>query len=109
MKKVVVVLIAIAILFTASAAHAETMLKKLGRGMANVLTCPVEIFYRIGEANAESGPIAGITWGLLNGFYRMGTRGLVGAYEVVTFPIPFPRNYKPIIDDPEFFFEEGLF
>ena len=38
-----------------------------------------------------------------------GNRAVVGAYEVVTFPIPLPSDYEPILTDPEFFGEEALF
>jgi len=108
MKKIIALIIIISILFVSSA-YADTMLKKLGRGMANIITCPLEIPYRIGEANEESGPIAALTWGVLDGFFRVGMRMIVGGYEVITFPIPFPWDYEPIIDDPEFFFEDGLY
>ena len=108
MKKVFILSI-IAILLTASISYADSPLRKLGRGTANILTCPIEMFYRVGEANDESGPIAAMTWGVLNGIYRMGVRAVVGIYEVVTFPIPLPGDYQPIITDPEFFLEEGVF
>ena len=108
MKKIVVLISLIAILF-ASSAYADTPLKKLGRGMANIITCPIEIPYRIGRANEESGPFAAFTWGVLDGFFRTAARMLVGGYEVITFPLPFPSDYRPIIDDPEFFLEEGIY
>ncbi|MGB2705305.1 MAG: exosortase system-associated protein, TIGR04073 family [Candidatus Omnitrophota bacterium] len=108
MKKIVVLISLIAILF-ASSAYADTMLKKLGRGAANIITCPLEIPYRIGRANEESGPFAAFTWGILDGFCRTAMRFIVGGYEVISFPIPFPPNYEPIIDDPEFFLEEGMY
>lgn len=103
MKKGIIFVAILAILVVSSAAYADNAIKKLGRGAANVLTCPIELIYRIGEANEESGPFAAMTWGILNGFWRMGVRGVVGMYEVVTFPIP---TYNPIVDDPEFFLED---
>ena len=105
MRKSIIFIAILAILFVSSAAYADNALKKLGRGAANVLTCPFELPYRVGEANEESGPFAAITYGILNGFWRMGVRGVVGLYEVVTFPIP---GYGPIVDDPEFFLEDLL-
>jgi len=108
MKKIIAVVAIISILFTGSA-YADTMLKKLGRGMANVITCPLEVPYRMSETNEESGPFAAFTWGILDGFFRTGMRLVVGGYEILTFPIPFPWDYKPIIDDPEFFLEDGLY
>ena len=109
MKKVIIFVIIIFVLFASNATFADTILKKLGRGAANILTSPVEIVYRVGEVNNESGPVAAFTWGVINGVYRMCMRAVVGVYEVVTFPIPLPKDYKPIIDDPEFFLSEGIF
>ena len=109
MKKTVVFIAIIAILFMSSASYADTPLKKLGRGLSNLITCPIELPYRIGRVNEESGPIAAFTWGVLDGFTRAAMRLLVGGYETLTFPIPFPQYYEPIIDDPEFFLEDGIF
>jgi putative exosortase-associated protein (TIGR04073 family) len=109
MKRIFSLILIIAIILMSGASNADTALKKLGRGAANVVTCPIEIVYRIGEVNKEDGPIAAYTWGLLNGIWRTGVRVVVGVYEVITFPLPLPKNYEPIIDDPEFFLNEGLF
>ena len=87
--------------------YADDPLKKLGRGVSNVLLCPMEVLRGIGDANKESGWFAGATWGFLQGVFKGGMRGVVGAYEVVTFPIPFPKDYKPILTDPEFMFEDA--
>jgi len=108
MKKIIALIVIIS-LFAASSAYADTMLKKLGRGLANIITCPIELPHRIGQANDESGPFAACTWGVLDGFFRMGMRFVVGGYEVITFPVPVPPDYEPIIDDPEFFLEEGIY
>ena len=109
MKRIFSVILLLTIIFMCESSHADNALKKLGRGVANVVTCPIEIVYRIGEVNKEDGPIAAFTWGILNGIWRTGVRAVAGAYEIVTFPIPFPKSYKPIVDDPEFFLNEGLF
>ena len=109
MKKIFSIVLLLAIIFMCGNSHADTALKKLGRGAANVITCPIEIVYRIGEVNKEDGPIAAFTWGVLNGVWRTGVRAVVGVYEIITFPFPLPKNYKPIVDDPEFFLNEGLF
>ena len=82
-----------------------TALKKLGRGVCNCLTFPMEIFHQMGCVNASDGPMAGWTWGLLKGVGMAGARAIVGVYEVATFPIPCPECYRPILTQPEFFFE----
>ena len=115
MKLKIFVAVLLAVIFIASVSFAggdygsDGMLKKLGRGIANVFTCPLEVAKGVGDANYESGPVAAMTYGLISGFYKTGVRFVVGAYEIVSFPIPFPKNYEPILDDPEFFLSEGLF
>ena len=106
MKKIIPVLL-VALLIS-SVAFADGPIKKLGRGLANIVTCPLEVIKGISDANTENGPIAAVTFGLLKGIFNTGVRVAVGAYEVVTFPIPIPRDYSPILTDPEFFLEEGL-
>jgi putative exosortase-associated protein (TIGR04073 family) len=96
----------------AKAASADTQgnpkgdpLRKLGRGLSNCLTFPIEIPNQISKTNDSDGPMAALTYGavkgIVMGIFRLG----VGAYEVVTFPLPFPEWYKPILTDPEFMFE----
>lgn len=106
MKKIIPVLLVV--LLISSVAFADGPIKKLGRGLANVITCPLEILKGISDANTENGPIAAVTFGLLKGIFNTGVRAVIGVYEVVTFPIPLPRDYSPILTDPEFFLEEGL-
>jgi len=109
MRKIICLCLII-ILLSGITVFADTPLKKLGRGLANIISCPMEIPYRTGEANVANGPFAAATWGILEGIYRTLVRASVGVYEVVTFPLPWwPSNYGPIIDDPEFFLEEGVF
>jgi len=81
-------------------------LRKLGRGISNCLTFPLEIFNQISKTNNTDGPMAALSYGLAKGVVMTGYRALVGVYEVVTFPIPFPEYYKPIIVDPEFMLED---
>jgi len=89
-----------------SSAYCDDALKKLGRGLANCVTFPFEIVEQIKNTNNSDGPVAGWTWGLLKGIGMTGVRAVVGVYEVVTFPIPLPKHYAPILKDPEFFAED---
>jgi len=107
MKKIALFIVFVMLFSVTSLLFADDALKKLGRGTANVATCPIEIVYRIGEANKESGPFAAVTWGLVNGVWRTVVRAVVGVYEIVSFPVPIPADYKPVIDDPEFFWGDG--
>ena len=108
MKRIVSVLIAVILVLTSTGmAYADGPTKKLGRGMSNVATCLLELPAGVGRANEESGLVAGFTWGLLLGTFNVVKRAVVGVYEVVTFPIPIPGDYEPVLSDPEFFFEDG--
>jgi len=103
-------IVLIAFLFVAVAAapgYCDDQLKKLGRGLCNIGTFPFEIFLQASRVNTSDGPMAGATWGLLKGIGMAGTRLAVGVYETVTFPVPMPKDYQPILKDPEFMFEDS--
>jgi putative exosortase-associated protein (TIGR04073 family) len=78
-----------------------TCLRKLQRGFLNVALCPFEISSELSkEVRNDTFPPSWMS-GLGRGvFYTVG-RALVGVYEVVTFPIPYPAGYKPVLQ-PEF-------
>ena len=81
--------------------------QKALRGAANlslglVLELPRTIYY---ETKAQ-GPLLGIPAGFLAGFGLGLMRTVVGAYELLTFPIAVPDDYKPILSPP-FPFEQG--
>jgi putative exosortase-associated protein (TIGR04073 family) len=80
--------------------------QKLGRGMVNMVE-----FARMGEIGRGfeqtaifGSPDQSYTTGIFNGVSRSFVRTFVGAYEVLTFPIPnhAPGNYGPILlpEDP---------
>ena len=79
----------------------QNALRKLGRGIANILFGIVELPNQITKTTSEHGGGAGVTYGVGKGFLRWFGRELTGAYDVVTFPVPLPRGYKPIMK-PEF-------
>jgi putative exosortase-associated protein (TIGR04073 family) len=81
--------------------------QKALRGAANlslglVLELPRTIYY---ETKAQ-GPLVGIPAGFLAGFGLGLMRTVVGAYELLTFPIAVPDDYKPILSPP-FPYEQG--
>ena len=107
------VLLAVAIsTVIAGQALAEELTKstpgqKALRGATNlslglVLELPRTIYY---ETKAQ-GPLLGIPAGFLAGFGLGLMRTVVGAYELLTFPIAVPDDYKPILS-PQFPFEQG--
>ena len=87
-------------------AYCDDAIKKLGRGISNVITCPFELFAQPSDVNNSDGPVAAGTYGVLKGVAMTGVRGLVGVYEIATFLLPFPKGYRPILTNPEFFFED---
>ena len=78
-------------------------LRKLGRGIANVVTCPIELPRTVEKVALRDGYLAGGTVGILQGAWRTILRGVVGIFEVVTFPVEIPKGFAPLIK-PEFAF-----
>ena len=78
-----------------------TCLRKLQRGFLNVALSPFELSNELSkEVRNDTLPpswVAGLGRGSI---YTVG-RALVGVYEMVTFPIPYPAKYKPVLS-PEF-------
>jgi len=86
---------------TEDAPRGQNALRKFGRGVANILFGIVEVPNQITKASSEHGGASGLTYGLGKGVLRWFGRELTGAYEVVTFPVPFPHGYQPVMK-PEF-------
>ncbi len=109
-RKVLVLAMAIALsfIFTMPVYCEDNPVKKLGRGIANVITAPYEIVHQSSKINGTDGPIAAATYGVLKGVGMTCIRALAGVYEVVTFPVPVPKDYKAIMTEPEFFFEDMI-
>ncbi len=105
-KAFIIIIVSLLVLNLAVPAYCNTAIKKLGRGLSNIITSPFEVVLQMSRVNNTDGPMAGLTYGLLKGITMTGVRAVVGAYETLTFPIPFPGDYKPILTDPEFFYEE---
>ena len=110
MKNLVVGLFIVGLVFTfALPVHANGPMKKLSRGVANVVTSPFELPKGMGDTKAEKGIFAGLTWGIVQGTVNIVKRAVVGVYEIATFPIPLPKDYEPILEDPEFFLQKDQF
>lgn len=71
---------------------------KFGRGCSNIVFSGTELIYQpYFMFHKERFPVA-LFGGVLKGaFYAVG-RAAVGLYEVVTFPLPLPSGYRPIIE-----------
>ncbi len=107
MKKItafiIMIVLVVSILFVQSPCFAQNMLRKLGRGVANVTTSTLEVPKSIQESFYDDGPAAAATYGLLDGIYKFIVRTAVGVFEIVTFPFPIPEEYAPVVE-PEFLF-----
>jgi putative exosortase-associated protein (TIGR04073 family) len=75
----------------------QNALRKLGRGISNVLFGVVEVPNQYTKAVSDQGGAAGISYGLPKGIARWVSREFVGVYEIVTFPVPLPKGYKPVM------------
>lgn len=102
MKKIIMIIILVAVITAPATSYGFGPFEKLGRGVANTVTGPVEIFYRTGKGE-------GITSGLGNMIRRLAA----GVFEVFTFPMPndvfFEKvdDYDAIITGPELFIQQG--
>lgn len=73
------------------------MQEKLGRGLVNMFTGVVEIPKNISKEWRRTDPGTGIIVGGVKGIGWAATRVAVGAFETVTFPVPVPPNYEPLM------------
>lgn len=79
----------------------EKMAHKLGRGVTNLLFGWIEIPRQIAKGWRETEPFTGTIVGLVKGVGWGFARTVAGAYEIITFPFPVPRDYVPVMQ-PEF-------
>ena len=75
--------------------------KKLGRGLSNIAFGWMELPKGIEDVGEQNNFIAATTWGPIYGLGRTVNRTLAGVYEVVTFPVPLPKDFEPLVQ-PEF-------
>jgi putative exosortase-associated protein (TIGR04073 family) len=82
------------------------ILDKLGRGVSNALfgwlEIPATMGQRFDERNTGGSLVAGFAYGIVRGLIRTG----VGVYETVTFPMPIPEHYAPILPTLAYFDKE---
>ena len=105
------ILVGVILPATVGAQEAGDTASKIGlkgfRGVSNtVLGLVTEIPRTMYYDSVEEGPAYGLTVGFFEGIALGVGRTVVGVYELVTFPIPFPEEYQPVLQpsDP---FSEG--
>lgn len=80
-------------------------LTKLGRGVTNVVFSFIECGTNIQESVDEKG-LPAFFEGAFKGLFYTAGRILSGAYDAVTFLIPIPESYGPVMK-PEYVFESS--
>jgi putative exosortase-associated protein (TIGR04073 family) len=83
--------------YGAEMAPAGTMARKAQRGFLNVALCTFEISHEVVQSQPYDTALP--TWiaGLIKGSFKAVSRALVGGYEMVTFPLPLPSHYDPVL------------
>jgi len=76
---------------------------KFGRGIVNIITSPGEYLVQTSKLMQTNDPLTAYCGGILQGTWRMFQRIGGGVYELVTFPIPYPKKYRPLMDPPTTF------
>ncbi|HJU04054.1 MAG TPA: exosortase system-associated protein, TIGR04073 family, partial [Nitrospiraceae bacterium] len=70
---------------------------KLLRGLINVGTGWLEMPKQIYQVARDKGVLLGLTRGPIEGMGMFAARTVGGAYEILTFPLPLPPRYQPML------------
>jgi putative exosortase-associated protein (TIGR04073 family) len=100
MRRIVPIIFAVLFVLSSNA-YAGGAFDKLGRGVSNTATGWIEAFNSVGEEWNENHNVADSLGKIPEGLLKAGLRTVAGIYEIVTFPLPVPRDYKSVIT-PEF-------
>lgn len=91
-------------LHAAELENSGTAMRKLQRGFLNVALAPMDLFAVMRDGMKEETFIPGWASGLFKGSIFAVGRAATGVYEMVTFFVPAPSGYAPILQ-PEFAWE----
>lgn len=81
--------------------------RKLGRGLANVVSAPLELLREPSLVSSKDGGLASVTVGVVRGITSAIIREGAGLVEVLTFYMPIPvADFQPLVK-PEFIFVHG--
>ncbi|MGH7230565.1 MAG: exosortase system-associated protein, TIGR04073 family [Nitrospiraceae bacterium] len=70
---------------------------KLTRGVVNLTTGWMEVPKQIYHVGQEEGWVIGVVRGPFDGLGMLAARTLAGAYEILSFPLPIPSRYQPML------------
>jgi len=93
--------VVVLLLTSSGPADAQTASRKFLRGLAGMTTAFLEVPGNIVAESRERGPAEGIPLGFALGCGMIVPRVLVGVYEFVSAPFPYPDHYAVILK-PEF-------
>lgn len=102
-KFLFIALLAVFVLSSSGSAYAEEpetgarVVTKLFRGIANAATGWMEIPKQMSLTWQRQGAGSGLSWGFLKGIGYAVARSAAGGYEMITFPLPVPDEYRPIM------------
>ncbi len=96
MKKITVIFLSLFISLS-SVAYADGPFQKLGRGFTNILTSPLEYVAQTVDLAEDNHYMVAVFGGIFKGTVFMVARILTGAYDIVTFPVPLPKHYEPLM------------
>ena len=105
LKGIIILVVALVILNITSTSYAQSMAKKLNRGLTNIVTGWFEIPNNMSAATAKHDFASSFFIGLPKGCWATIVRTGAGIYDTLTFPFPIPGDYKPILE-PEFAFTD---
>lgn len=74
-------------------------IERFNSGFMNIVTGPVELFYQPTKEITRTSPLQGLLPGIFRGVSWFALREVVGAFEIVTFPIPWKPHLKPLDSD----------
>ncbi len=81
--------------------------RKLGRGVANVFSAPLELFRKPALVGERDGGVSKYSVGIVQGISALVIRAGAGVVEIVTFPLPIPdTRFQPLVR-PEFVYAHG--
>ena len=90
-------LLVLSLVLTVVPAHAQTAARKVGRGLAAMTTCFLEVPGNMVAETHAHGPAEGIPLGFAKGLGMIVPRVLVGVYEFLSAPFPFPADVMDFI------------
>lgn len=90
----------------AESSSLEGSSRKLGRGISNAITFPLELVRTPTLVGRREGYLAALSVGMVQGTVRTVLRGLTGLFELATFYAEIPKNFEPLMK-PEFVWHHG--